>query len=506
MRSGDNNSQIGIDTEMEAADETSAPARTQGSWPMSEQNGDLLLPFNQRFAVAGSVWLIATNAPEIVSAAGETFQSVNDTTLPVALKISCYVDPELRSKQPWPQPHFRGLDHLVYAGYGSGGSMIIDLQRRRVIGTFAPAMARDSNYWRCVLLPILLGITSASIGVSALHCACVVRNGQGLILGGASGAGKSSLALALSLTGFTYLSDDWTYFSRAGSAAHAWGLPTPVKLLPDAVRYFPQLAGATLSSSLNGELAYEVDPVAEFGVDRALFCQPTWVVFVERTKSAGATFTRISSEDAFVRFASQLERLPACLADMRVPQLQTIRTLVERECWVLRHGLTPALAADELSKFCGDLKVLRQTSATNDGAFPMHADSLRRFTETPFNSTLAIGEATLRVATNYQPLADRLREVSATAAPKVADGPVFFWRIVVEADDEREPESTSVGQMNKDGLAFIILSQRSFLASDHEARQGIAFVSERFVHNEGLFHQYFLQALLSLSKGIFESG
>ncbi len=120
IRSGDNNSQIGIDTEMEAASEPSTPARTQGSSPVSKQNGDLLLPFNERYAVAGAVWLIATNAPEIVSAAGETFQSVNDTTLPVALTISCYVDPELRAKQPWPQPHFRGLDHLVYAGYGSG--------------------------------------------------------------------------------------------------------------------------------------------------------------------------------------------------------------------------------------------------------------------------------------------------------------------------------------------------------------------------------------------------
>jgi hypothetical protein len=111
------------------------------------------------------------------------------------------------------------------------------------------------------------------------------------------------------------------------------------------------------------------------------------------------------------------------------------------------------------------------------------------------------------VATNYQSLADRLREVSATAAPKVADGrPAFFWRVVVEADDERETESMTVGQLNKDGLAFITLCQRSFLASDLEARAGIAFVSQRFVHNEGLFHQYFLPALLSLSEGIIESG
>ena len=326
---------------------------TKNSAVTLERDDRWRLPFEARFVVAGSIWLIATNAAEIVSAAEKTFQRTNDTTSPVALTISCYVDQELSARPPWPQPHFRGLDHLVYAGYGAGSSMLIDLQRRRVIGRLSPAMARDSNYWRCVLLPVVLGVTSAAIGVSALHCACVVKNGHGLILGGASGAGKSSLAMALSLHGFAYLSDDWTYFSHAGSTAHAWGLPTPIKLLPDAVRYFPQLTSANLSSSLNGELAYEVDPVQEFGVERSLFCQPRWIFFIERTEGAGVTFTRISSEHAFVRFASQLERLPACLADMRIPQLQTVRTLVDRECWVLRHGLSPALVADELSKFCG---------------------------------------------------------------------------------------------------------------------------------------------------------
>ena len=316
------------------------------------QDHKWILPFEARFLVAGSVWVIAANAPEILAAARDTFQPADDTSRPIALKVSCFVDSELGAEKPWPQPHFRGLGHFVYAAYGAGGAMLIDLRQRRVISRFSPAMARDSSHWKRVILPILLGVTSASIGITPLHCACLVRDGQGLMLGGTAGAGKSTLAMTMALNNFAFLSDDWTYFSQSGSTLQAWGLPTPVKLLPDAIKFFPQLTESQIAPSLNGELAYEVDPVVVFGVDRSLFCVPKWLVFVERTERTGAFFKLISSDDAFHRFAGELEELPADIANMREQQLETIRSVVDRECWVLQHRLPPALVAERLAQFC----------------------------------------------------------------------------------------------------------------------------------------------------------
>jgi len=310
------------------------------------------LPFQARFLVAGSVWFIASNAPEVLTAASDTFLPADDDDGPIDLKISCFVDSELRAEKPWPQPHFRGLDQFVYAAYGTGGTMLIDLRQRHVIGTFAPAMAQDSSYWKCVILPMLLGVTSAYLGVTPLHCACLVRDGQGLILAGAAGAGKSTLAVTLALNNFAFLSDEWTYFSQLGSRAQAWGLPTTVKLLPDAIKYFPQLAELKTAPSLNGEVAYEVDPVAVFGAERSLLCEPKWLVFVERSEGAKPSFTPIKSEDAFRRFAGELEELPADISSMREQQLETIRALVNRECWVLQHSLQPDLLGEKLSEFC----------------------------------------------------------------------------------------------------------------------------------------------------------
>ena len=308
------------------------------------------LPLEARFLVAGSVWSITTNAPQILAAGQEIFQPAAEDTS-VALKVSCYVDSEICEEKPWPQPHFRGLDHLVYAAYAPSSSMLIDLLQRRVVGMFSPEIAEDTAYWKSVVFPVLLGITSVSLGITPLHCACLVKNGRGLILSGNSGSGKSTLALSLSLNEFAYLSDDWTYFSREGAAVCAWGIPLPVKLLPDAVKFFPKLASMNPARSLNGEMAYEVDPVSLFGANRALSCEPQWMVFIEKGHGR-AVFEPISSDAAFERFAPELDKLPTCLSAMRAPQLETIRDLVKRQCWVMHHGLSPAQAADELSRFC----------------------------------------------------------------------------------------------------------------------------------------------------------
>jgi len=316
-----------------------------------QQPDKLNLPMRAQFLAAGSVWRVSCSSREILQVMGEAFQPLDQGDSHVDLDISFRIDPTLCETPPWPQPYFRGLDHMVYAAYGSGSSMLVDLQAPRVIGLFSVAMAQDSSYWRQVLLPVLLGIVGHAISVTPLHCACLVRNGHGLVLAGASGAGKSTLALCLSLNGFDYLSDDCTYFSRSDLHLHAWGLPVPMKLLPDAVRYFPQLSASPAVPSLNGEMAIHLDPET-IGVSRAPSCEPRWLVFIERTEKPVIEFSQITSEEAASRFVSNLETLPPCISGQRHHQLATINAVVDRECWVLRHGVTPAVVAHRLLEFC----------------------------------------------------------------------------------------------------------------------------------------------------------
>ncbi|MFZ0816443.1 MAG: hypothetical protein WAM78_13045 [Candidatus Sulfotelmatobacter sp.] len=280
----------------------------------------------------------------------ETFDLVVGGQSRADLDLRFHVDFAVENAPLWTKPHFRALDHLYYATYGPCDSMLVDQSGRRVIGSFSPAVAGDLSYWKHTILPILLGIASASVGVTPLHCACVVKDGSGLLLAGKSGAGKSTSALSLSLSGFSYLSDDCTYLSRISNGIRAWGLPTPVKLLPDSVNYFPELALIKAALSLNGELALTVDPTEIFNVRRCLSCDPRWLVFLERTADSPPVIKPVRSSEAASRLAADLETIPASIADQYEYQLETIRLLVDRECWVVQHALKPKVLASLLAE------------------------------------------------------------------------------------------------------------------------------------------------------------
>jgi hypothetical protein len=310
------------------------------------------LPVGARFLVAGSIWDLKSNSQEIFRAMRETFDLAADGQSPADLDLRFHVDFAVQDAPLWPKPHFRALDHLYYATYGPCDSMLVDQSGRRVIGSFSAAVASDLSYWKQTILPILLGIASASIRVTPLHCACVVKDGSGLLLAGESGAGKSTSALSLSLSGFSYLSDDCTYLSRTNTGIRAWGLPTPVKLLPDAVSYFSEVALLKPVLSLNGELALAVDPTEVFNVRRCLSCDPRWLVFLERKVDSAPVIKPMSSLEAASRLAADLETIPVSIVDQYEYQLETIRLLVDRQCWVVQHALKPEQLTTLLAEIC----------------------------------------------------------------------------------------------------------------------------------------------------------
>jgi hypothetical protein len=312
------------------------------------------LPLGARLFVAGSIWDVRSNSEEILQAMQETFDQVGGEQQ-ADLHLRFHVDFAVEDAPLWNKPHFRALDHLYYATYGPCDSMLVDQMGRRVIGSFSPAAARDVRHWKQTVLPVLLGIASASIGVTPVHCACVVKSGSGLLLGGESGAGKSTMALSLSRNGFSYLSDDCTYLSRTGTGIRAWGLPTPVKLLPDAVSYFPELVSLDPVLSLNGEWALNVDPTEISNVERCLSCAPQWLVFLERRADSPPVIKPLSSREAASRLVADLEMMPLIIFDQYEYQVETINRLVDRECWVVQHGLNPEPLARLLAEICGSV-------------------------------------------------------------------------------------------------------------------------------------------------------
>jgi hypothetical protein len=199
---------------------------------------DAATPLCEHYTAAGAVCSLSTNWEPILEAARHSFLPIETAPVSVDLSVRFWVDQANSTQPPWPKPYVRGLDHLVFAGFDSGSSMLADLRTRRVIGRFSGGIAADQGYWKTVVFPILLTIVGASVGVAELHCSCVSKKQNGLLLVGPGRSGKSTLAVALAQAGFGFLSDDRTFCSWRKGELLAWGLATTLKLRSDAGEYF----------------------------------------------------------------------------------------------------------------------------------------------------------------------------------------------------------------------------------------------------------------------------
>jgi hypothetical protein len=95
-------------------------------------------------------------------------------------------------------------------------------------------------------LPLLLGIWYYDCDIHVVHAGLVAWRGQGVLVGGASGAGKSTTTLACLQTGFEFLGDDQCGLQALEDGSFlGHSLYGGARVAPGHVGHFPQLrAGA----------------------------------------------------------------------------------------------------------------------------------------------------------------------------------------------------------------------------------------------------------------------
>jgi hypothetical protein len=73
------------------------------------------------------------------------------------------------------------------------------------------------------------------------------------------------------------------------------------------------------------------------------------------------------------------------------------------------------------------------------------------------------------------------------------------WRQLAESMEDIEPGPASgMHYLAHDGLPFISLEQKSFLACDRETRQGCVSIAQNLVAEERQFSRHFRAALISV--------
>ena len=304
---------------------------------------------SQRLLFAGRSVVLKTNCPRVAAYAADFLQEDDRTESawsPTSATITVHVH---ESREPvHAAPWFRARGHFAFARFTRSDSFWFNLRTREVYGVCSSALANDRRRWQVHIFPALLGILSAAIEVAPLHAACVVGDGGGILLTGHSGAGKSTLSIALGRRGYSVLSDEWTYLSAAGRGLTAWGLPVPIKLLPDAVRFYPELLDHQPADCLNGETAYEVFPEEFLGVSRQMSCSLNTIILLDRALEPRCDVTAISAQEAIAHLKAEMEPLEGSLACAYNRQLDLIERLADASCLRVSFNAPPAEVAEAL--------------------------------------------------------------------------------------------------------------------------------------------------------------
>lgn len=111
-------------------------------------------------------------------------------------------------------PGWSDRAHTTYLLRGEEGIAVADWERNRAF-VWLPSHQAVPWYEYAAPLRWLFDDLAERRGLSTLHAAAVGLGGYGILLAGAGGAGKSTLALAALGEGFDYVGDDYCLLSHA---------------------------------------------------------------------------------------------------------------------------------------------------------------------------------------------------------------------------------------------------------------------------------------------------
>lgn len=220
-----------------------------------------------------------------------------------------------------------------------------DAERGTAVGRVSAGALRQRGHVRYSVVELLTNWLVTHRDREPIHAAAIVRGGTALLLGGRSGTGKSTLAYAAMRCGLSVLSEDCVFLQEA-PVPRVWGLPGFVHLHPDAVRWFPELAGVDALVRNNGDLKLAVPAAAPaVGVERAGIC------LLARGPHPGVE--RLAPEEAERAFTVDLE--PGF--DLFAGSIgRRVRRLAEHGGWRLTLPPTPQDAVPALHRMLDEIE------------------------------------------------------------------------------------------------------------------------------------------------------
>jgi hypothetical protein len=242
---------------------------------------------------------LKTNSAEVVRAAEASWGGWPQAFAKPPLELRTIVEP---GEEHPPIPVYRGQAHLMSIVSDRENFAMCDYTRHFAFCRLNAAAVGDPSFVSYYFLEAIANFALTQLYLTPVHAACVARKGQGVLLSGASGAGKTTLAYFCAKKGWTYVSDNESWLVRAGGRVLI-GNPRRIRFRESAADLFPELKGRPAAPHPNGKMSIEVSPE---GLETAYQCGVERVVFLARQAGSPTTLRSIRSGDTLEYFLSEL--------------------------------------------------------------------------------------------------------------------------------------------------------------------------------------------------------
>lgn len=140
-------------------------------------------------------------------------------------------------------------------------------------------------------------------GRFALHAAGVAVEGQGILLPGSSGTGKSTLAIALVRAGMDFLGDDLVFLCPVDGGVRGLAFPDDIDFTDATARFFPELDALPRRGVRDGWPKRQVSVDELAGVRLAFDCRPCALVFPRIGTAASSRLEPMTPPEALLELA-----------------------------------------------------------------------------------------------------------------------------------------------------------------------------------------------------------
>jgi hypothetical protein len=264
---------------------------------------------------------LATNGTEINMAAEESWGRYPQAFATPPLRLRVAVEPGGAHPEG---PVYRGQDHLMIITADAQNFAVCDHTRHSAFCWLNARTADDRPFVSYYFLEAIANYSLTQLYLTPIHGACIARNGRGVLLCGASGAGKTSLAYFCARSGWTYISDNESWLVRGGDGPRLLGNPNRIRFRDSARELFPELNHYQPALDANRKMSIALTPT---GIDIAYQCCVEKVVMLSRQPSGPAAMRSLPSGQVLDRFLSELPLYDRQIRQEQAACLQKIAAL-----------------------------------------------------------------------------------------------------------------------------------------------------------------------------------